>query len=181
MYSTEPNIDNVEELGSLSIKLGAAKPTKTVKTHGEWTIAWGAATDAIVFCFPHRDRELRQYGTIVSRLFAAISANAHPRIINYDKAVRTRVGQRNDHLLTDTHKFDDLKLTWIDSIGTGIPNEEPASSRLAKKIQNREKSSEPCNNFNRGECKYSSGRCHYAHTCKKCKKPGHGQSTCAAK
>jgi hypothetical protein len=181
VYSTESNTDNVEELGGLSIRFGAVKPAKTIKTHGDWVIAWGAAVDATIFCFPHRERKLRQYGFFITRLFAAISPSAHSRIINYDKAVRARVGQRNDHLLTETYKFDDLKLTWIDSVGTGVSNEESTASRQSKKLQGREKSNEPCNNFNKGECKYSSGRCNYAHTCKKCKKAGHGQNTCTAK
>jgi hypothetical protein len=181
MYSTEPNVENVEEIGSISIKFGSLKAAKTIKTHGDWVIAWGGATEAITFCFPHRDRELRSYGNIITRLFAAITPNAHSRIINYDRAVRARVGQRNDVLLTDTHKFDDLKLAWIDSIGTGVSYEESTPTRSPKRLQSRDKSADICNNFNKGECKYTAGRCRYTHVCKGCGKPGHGQTKCSAK
>jgi len=156
VYSTESSTNNVEELGGLSIRFGAVKPAKMIKIHGDWVIAWGAAVDATIFCFPHRERELCQYRFFITQLFAAISPSAHSRIINYDKAICARIGQWNDHLLTEMYKFDDLKLTWIDSVGTGVSNEESIALRQSKKLQGHEKSNEPCNNFNKGECKYSS-------------------------
>lgn len=53
MYTISNVVENTEELGSLQVRFGYVEPAKTVKTHGEWIIAWYAASDATLFCFPH--------------------------------------------------------------------------------------------------------------------------------
>lgn len=117
MYTISNVVENTEELGSLQVRFGYVEPAKTVKTHGEWIIAWYTASDATLFCFPHRGEELRAYGEYITRFFSAVSPNIHPRVINFDRAIRRRVGQRNDLLLTDFASFSDLKMGWIDSCG----------------------------------------------------------------
>ncbi|KAI1789305.1 hypothetical protein LXA43DRAFT_1062932 [Ganoderma leucocontextum] len=46
-------------------------------------------------------RELLAYGDYITRLFGALAEPAHTRIIEFDRAVRKRVGARRDLLLTD--------------------------------------------------------------------------------
>ena len=40
MYSTDTDSRTIENLGELELHFGAAKPAKSVKTHGDWVIAW---------------------------------------------------------------------------------------------------------------------------------------------
>ncbi|EIN05651.1 hypothetical protein PUNSTDRAFT_21655, partial [Punctularia strigosozonata HHB-11173 SS5] len=112
-FSIAFNDKQTEKIGEIEIAVGAAAPAKIVRTHGEWTIAWEQYVAAITFVFPWRTSELHGYGQSVLRLFSTIIPSLHNRVICYDKAVRTRVAQRRDLLLTDVEGYADLKLAWL--------------------------------------------------------------------
>jgi len=44
---------DVEVIGGIQFKFGAAHTTKHVKTSGDWFIAWGLYVQAASFAFPH--------------------------------------------------------------------------------------------------------------------------------
>jgi hypothetical protein len=55
--------------------------------------------------FPHRYDELKQYGDYIEELFSTKSTASHPKLFKYDVAVRYKVGQGQNILLTDRSEF----------------------------------------------------------------------------
>lgn len=181
IYSTTPVTDNTERIGTLEFRVGgSSEPTKTVRTHGEWIIAWNAAVQGTIFCFPHRAAELRSYGESITRMFMALAPSSHPRIFNYDKAVRARVGQLNNLLLTDYGAFSDLKMQWIDILGFAGGTDDASPPKGSSSKRSSTGRQDFCNRFNHGNCPDSAGRCRWKHICRKCKKSGHGANNCTA-
>ena len=119
LYSVSHNERWTEWFGEIELVTGPAKPVRVVDSHGKWVIAWDQAVDATVFAFPHRSSELRDYGRYISQLFASFPESLHLRVIQYDRAVRIRVAQRRDLVLTDYHQFTDLHVLWIQNAGGG--------------------------------------------------------------
>jgi hypothetical protein len=109
IYSiTQEDQESVSIRKNLELLHGSSVPAKTVKTHGDWVIAWEALVDTTQFVFKHRRLELQLYGRHIQRYFASIPPQFHSHIINYDRAVRIRVAQRRDLELTDFAEFSDL-------------------------------------------------------------------------
>jgi hypothetical protein len=114
MYSVSHDEKGVQPISKgTEILHGSSKPAETVKTHGEWVIAWNALVDTTLFVFDHRDQELKEYRSHIMHYFASTTTKQHDHIINYDKAVWIRVAQRRDLELTYYHEFSDLQLQWI--------------------------------------------------------------------
>ena len=157
-----------EVVGGIQFKYGAAKPVKQVKTSGEWFIAWGIYTQAAAFAFPHRKSELDSYGTQILSLFAATSPNSHSHVLSLDKAIRVRVGERRDLLLTDNAKFDDLRLYWLNPIGAGTLE---ADAKGKSKGKSDFRSEDACDRWNRGVCRSKASDCKYRHVCQGCQGP----------
>jgi hypothetical protein len=158
----------VEVVGGIQLKYGATKPTKHVKTSGDWFIAWRLYTQAATFVFPHRRSELDSYGVQILSLFAATSPANHSHILSLDKAVRVRVGERRDLLLTDSPKFDDLRLYWLNPIGAGTLETDPKGKSKGRSDFRCE---DPCDRWNRGVCRSKGSECKYRHVCQKCRGP----------
>jgi hypothetical protein len=53
---------DVEVVGGIQFKFGAARASKHVKTSGDWFIVWDMYAKAVMFAFPHRQHELQVYG-----------------------------------------------------------------------------------------------------------------------
>ena len=88
MYSTATDNRAIENIGDLELHFGASKPAKTIKTHGDWVIAWRIAFKATHFVFPHRAEELEEYSDYITSYFASITdPDFHFKIINLDKAI----------------------------------------------------------------------------------------------
>ena len=114
IYTVSHSVNDVIELGKdIGLLHGSAAPAKTVKTHGDWVIAWDCLVDATLFVFKHRKQELQSYGKHVQRYFASLPPQFHSRIINYDRAVRIRAAQRRDLELSNFSEFADLQIQWI--------------------------------------------------------------------
>jgi hypothetical protein len=78
---------HTQTIGDLDITLhtGGSKPTRSIKTHGEWSIAYDATKTAILFAYPHRGTELIRYEKFIKSQFAAIDDPAmHFWVINLD-------------------------------------------------------------------------------------------------
>jgi hypothetical protein len=159
---------DTEVVGTIQFKFGAAKAVKQVKTSGDWFIAWGLYTQAAAFAFPHRRSELETYGSRILSLFAATSPGNHACVIALDKAIRVRVGERRDLLLTDHAQFDDLRLYWLNPIGAGSHESDAKGKTKAKSDFRCE---DPCDRWNRGVCRSKASECKYRHICQKCRGP----------
>jgi hypothetical protein len=153
-------------VGGIQFKYGAAKAIKQVKTSGDWFIAWGLYTQAAVFAFPHRKSELDSYGVQTLSLFVATSPNNHSHILSLDKAIRVRVGERRDLLLTDSARFDDLRLYWLNPIGAGTLDTDAKG-----KGKSKDRCEDACDRWNRGVCRSKASECKYRHVCQECRGP----------
>jgi hypothetical protein len=161
-----------EKIGTVQISLGPAAAVRQVRTHGEWVIVWDKTVRATTFIFPHRESELRAHGEYITGIFAALPIGTHNRVIQFDKAVRVRVGQRRDLELSDHVSFSDLYILWIQSSGpaSNTTASKPSTSLLRKR--------DSCRRWNEGRCPNTSSSCNYAHACESCKASDHTKPNC---
>ena len=153
---------DVETVGGIQFKFGAARPVKHVKNAGDWFVAWGMYSKAVAFAFPHRFTELALYSQHVLGLFSATSVEHQANILMLDKAIRVRVGERRDLLLTDVACFEDLRLYWLNPIGAGDTGKSKGKGKSDFRCE------DPCDRWNRGACKSKASECKYRHVCKEC-------------
>ena len=157
----------VEVIGGIQFKFGASKAVKQVKTSGEWFIAWGLHTQAAAFAFPHRRLELKAYSTQILSLFTVTAPDNHSHIISLDKAIRVRVGEHRDLLLTDHARFNDLGLYWLNPIGAATVT-SGVKAKSTSKGKSDYRSEDPCERWNRGICRSKASECKYRHICQRC-------------
>ncbi|KAL1698141.1 hypothetical protein EV121DRAFT_297514 [Schizophyllum commune] len=116
-HSIEIDVKTSEKVGDFELVFtpssSSATPSKVVKSHSDYIIAWDRTVAAYEFIFEHRHDKLRDYTRHIFQLFKSFPKELHRRVINYDKAVRLRVAARRDLLLTDFSEFSDLHLQWI--------------------------------------------------------------------
>jgi hypothetical protein len=176
-YSTEHDSKVTHEIGDFTISTREATTSKSVKTAGDWFIAWNQAAAATTFAFPHRSAECQEYGRHILDLFAAFAEEHHRLIFNYDRAVRKRVALRRSLLLTDLAEFGDLRVQFLDVRGanSGPQAQTTAGRRSAKR------SGDPCLRWNRNVCPSTAERCYYKHICSYCRSPDHVNGTCPNK
>ncbi|KAI9056377.1 hypothetical protein FKP32DRAFT_1586028 [Trametes sanguinea] len=166
-----------ERIGDLELRYRPPAPAKKIQSFGDWVYAWNRASVAIAFAFPHRRSELVEYGNHIIALFGALAEPLHPRVLEYDRAVRKRVGSARRYLLTDFADFADLKIQYIDSGGANVfAREAPTSSAAGRGSSRRQK--EACRNWNRGECPRKASECRYRHVCSFCGAEGHARPRC---
>nr|VWP00840.1 Argininosuccinate lyase (ASAL) (EC (Arginosuccinase) [Ganoderma boninense] len=156
-YTLGQDEKHVEKLGPVELSYRAVTPAKVVKSAGDWVIAWQRATAAIVYAFPHRKQELEDYHNHIFGFFGAIHPDYHHRILDYDRAVRKRVGAMRTLLLSDTHEFANLRTLHIDSIGASAATGYPSKRREGG--AKRTPSDEACKRWNRGTCNTAADAC----------------------
>jgi hypothetical protein len=165
-YSLESDHKLTETVGNVDITLstggGASKPTKSVETHGEWSIAFAAAKHAILYVFPHRAKELAGYEEYIIGLFAASRPSSlHYRVLNLDKAIRVRVAKDNKLTFTTFAHFSDLSTRHL------IADVDIAGQSGSRRTRTAPTSQQPiCKRFNAGRC--TSDACKYRHQCIVC-------------
>jgi hypothetical protein len=177
-YSVAHDERRTERIGDLEFIVGSAKPARVVDSHGKWVIAWDQSVDATTYVFPHRSSELRDYGRYISQLFACFPDSLHSRVIQYDRAVRIRVAQRRDLLLTDYNRFSDLHVLWIQNAGTGGKSGESEKRGRAGVPGGSSKHREACRRWNEGRCPNTVANCNFAHVCAKCRSNAHTSAEC---
>ena len=175
-YSVAHDERRTEQFGNLEVIVGTVKPARIVDTHGKWVIAWDQAVDATTYVFPHRSSELRDYGRHITQLFASFPDSLHTRVIQYDRAVRIRVAQRRDLLLTEYGQFADLHVLWIQNAGGGGTRTGDSDRRTRNTGNSKRR--EACRRWNENRCPNSAAQCNYAHVCTKCRSNGHTNSEC---
>jgi hypothetical protein len=176
-YSTEHDPKVTHEIGDFTISTREITTSKSIKSAGDWFIAWNQTAAATAFAFPHRYRECQEYGKHILSLFAAFAQEHHHLILNYDRAVRKRVGLHRSLLLTDIAEFGDLRVQYLDIRGANSgPQTQANTGRRSTKRPN-----DPCLRWNRGNCPNSAERCFYRHVCSYCRSPDHVNSACPNK
>lgn len=167
MHAVSNDNREVELIGGIQLKYGAAEAAKKVKNSGDWSQAFRVYTKAVTFVFPHRKEELEDYAEQVASLFAVVTEANHPIVINYDKAVRTRVGDVRNLLLTDRSEFEDLRLYWLHPLGQGF-RDTSAGITPNRSTKPSFRTDEDCLRFNDGKCPNKASGCKYRHRCSGC-------------
>jgi hypothetical protein len=182
IYTISHSTSEVVELGkNLELLHGSSAPAKSVRTHGDWVIAWDSLVDATLFVFKHRRSELQAYGKHIQRYFASLPAQMHGRIINYDRAARIRAAQRRDIELSNFSEFADLQIQWINNPSSAAPSGPSTESKEPKEPSGKNKKgrrSAACRRWNEGRCPNAAACCNYLHVCSKCANPGHVAGNC---
>ncbi|KAF9534107.1 hypothetical protein CPB83DRAFT_843686 [Crepidotus variabilis] len=143
MHSTSIDEERKGHVGETSISLGIVDAKKKIQSSADWAAAWEVACEAVSFVFPHRTRELREYGTYIKRELAAKQVASHRDIFR------------------DLHEFSNLYSAFL--LPSGIEN-FGSERKIGSKASNQSRT-EICNKFNSQEgCSYPS--CRRKHICK---------------
>lgn len=182
-YNVSAGQRRVEKLGDFELAYGSGTPTKRVESMGDWVLAWNQTVAAVSYAFPHRRRELTEYGSYIVGLFGALAVSFHHRLIDHEKAVRKRVASRQNLLLTDYKDFDDLRLQFIDSCGAAVGRHSGSEERSNRaggqgSAPRRKKEAEACRRWNSGICTTPASQCRYRHICTGCSSVAHPRSEC---
>jgi hypothetical protein len=183
VFSSLHHIHSIDEsigrVGATEIQFGRPKPVAKVETSGQWTAAFNLVIKATTFLFPHRYDELRQYEDYFEELFSAKSLAVHPKLFKYDEAIRYKVGQGQNILLTDRNQFVRYYEAIVAPDGVGTETASDGNKTSPKKGGKFGEKSNICNRFNGANgCSSSAEKCRYKHICKKCKQRGHGKVEC---
>ena len=183
VFSSLHHVHSVEEsigrVGATEIQFGRPKPAAKIETSGQWTSAFNLVVKATAFLFPHRYDELRQYGDYMEELFSAKSISVHPKLFKYDEAIRYKVGQGQNILLTDRGEFVRYYEAIVASDGVGTEGSSGGGRAASGKGGKGKERSDICHRFNGANgCSATAEKCKYKHICKKCKQHGHGKKDC---
>ncbi len=103
-------------LSSSQFPLGS-RGKKTVQTFADWDRSWTPTAEAMTFAFPHRKRELEEYGKWVREQFFTLHESIHHKIVACDIAIREIVESGCQILLTDRHN-DELSIFYSTTLLT---------------------------------------------------------------
>lgn len=102
MYSVDGDSAEHFKLGEFEVVSSkAARPGKKITDHGDWTICWILYQQAVVFLYPHCERELRDHYSYINGTFTALASSERHRAIAFDHAIRSELARGNRKLLTD--------------------------------------------------------------------------------
>ncbi|KAF5380427.1 hypothetical protein D9615_004642 [Tricholomella constricta] len=182
-----PPKEDVGRVGSTEIRFSNPEPSKRIQTSSDWTTAWDDVSEATSIAFPHRARELKEYGAYIRAEFSAKQSTSHRKIILYDIAIRNFVSGGQRYLLTDYHLFSRFHSAIIapDGIESGGGSGSKFASGSGSRSRTSSKNaggtrSEICHRFNdRGRsCPNTNSSCRFLHVCRTCGNSGHGQRDC---
>jgi len=157
MHSATVDDDEVTELGPYKLTGPKSQPAKKVET---------------------------TMGTTSLDYSELLLPNFHPRLLEFDRAVRKRVGLRRDLELTSFAAFDDLKIQFIDACGAsvnraGTGGRVKTAARSRARVQASGDDVEACRRWNNGRCPQTSS-CRYRHACSKCGNRSHRVAECSS-
>jgi len=176
LHHLAPPKENVGHVSTTEISLGKSDLAWKVQMSGDWTVTWHAASKATAYVFPHRTKELHQWGDYMASEFSAKYVNSHYKLIAFDRAIWGIVGGGQSIVLTDQDCFTYLYSAYLlpDGIQGGSGGRTGSSD-----LQVKNHSSKICRWFNSsGGCQSIASSCCYRHACLKCKQHGHGQESC---
>lgn len=171
----------IKRVGEIELHTNSLKITRRVIDKLDWTEAFTVWATAVKFVFPGRDKELEDYGTHILKLFKGTGERYHSTVLDYDRAVRTRVGRSNTLRYSDFSEFSDLDRAHLHPHGSesNAGHASQARSRntnKAPRLPAASSSTELCQRFQVG--KEHGNRCLYKHVCETCGDPGHGRQLC---
>jgi len=106
----------------------ASKYPKSIRSHGDWTIAYASVKEAILFAYPHRLKELCEYEKYIIGLFATVAIPVkYVLIVQLDRAICICIAHSNDMSFTCYHKFNDLVMCHLVMGAQASPNAQPAN------------------------------------------------------
>ena len=115
----------------------------------------------------------------MEELFSAKTTSVHSKMFKYDKAIRYKVGQGKNILLTDRGEFVRYYQAIVTSDGVRIEGVSEGSKGVSGKGGKNKEKSDICHQFNGANgCSAIAEKCKYKHICKKCKIGGHGKLDC---
>ena len=87
-YSLDTDYKYSQTIGEFNISFTNggmnSRPSKTIKTNGDWGIAFRRAKRAILFAYPHRSDELNKYKEYIIGQFAGVEVSQYSRVLNLD-------------------------------------------------------------------------------------------------
>lgn len=180
-HSISGDPTEVKRVGDVELHTNSIKITRHVVDKLDWTEAFTIWASAVKFAFPGRDQELERYGTHILKLFKGTGERYHNTVIDYDRAVRTRVGRSNTLRYCDFAEFADLDRAHLHPHGSESNNGHASQARSrstgkAPRLPATASSTELCQRFQVG--KEHGNRCLYKHVCETCGDPGHGRQLC---
>ena len=167
MHTVSNDNQEVELIGGIQLKYGAAEVAKKVHNSRDWSQAFCIYMKAVSFVFPHRKEELEDYAEQVATLFVVVIKVNHAIIINYDKAVHTHIGDMHN-LLTDRSKYKDLRLYWLHPLGQGFRDASVGITHNHS-MKSSFRSDDDCIRFNSEKCPNKASSCKYQHRCSGCR------------
>lgn len=172
----------VKRMGDVEIITDNVKTTRFVRDRLEWVECHQLYSEAVIFCFPGRNKELTEYGTYIMRLFTSTHVRYHTAVLNYDRAIRTKVGRSNDLMLTDWGSYADLHHAYLSSIGSAAQEVFHPTSHASTSAQSKAPRfaagasiNELCERF---QIARIHDRCSRVHACSICNDPKHGRVNC---
>ncbi|KIM26685.1 hypothetical protein M408DRAFT_36373, partial [Serendipita vermifera MAFF 305830] len=90
-----------------------------ITTLMDWLYCYVAYEKAVVWAYPHRQKELREYYDTFHQLFRSYAPGAHVRLINLDRAIRSEVASSSLLKLTDPSLFARLREQYLSPDGAG--------------------------------------------------------------
>ncbi|KAI0764444.1 hypothetical protein BC629DRAFT_918702 [Irpex lacteus] len=83
LHSIDGDAAETYKVGDLELSTGPTKPKMHIATAGEWTSAFERYKEGVLFCYPHRDKELNAYAAHIIRHFTAVGESNAIRVIHY--------------------------------------------------------------------------------------------------
>ena len=173
-----------ETFRDFEFQFGHLKPTKTVRNHRDWLIAYSVFQGAMQFIYPHRESELIWYSEYVTADFASANAGGQNQVLNLNKAIWCWSGSVNNVPLDQFEKFRFLEVCHLFSKAAGDQSAQGSQQGLTAGQHGGAptwQSKDLCWLFNQGKCGEQASECWYRHVCIRCGKEGHAKKECASK
>ena len=105
----------------------------------------------------------------MEELFSEKLISVHPKLFKYDEAIRYKVGQGQNILLTDRGEFVRYYEAIVASDGVGTEGSSGGGRGASGKGGKGKEKSDICHRFNGANgCSATTEKCKYKHICKKC-------------
>lgn len=174
-YSISGDHRDTYTFGEFEFTGSSTKPTREIRTHGDWITTFQTYRKAVLFAYPHRDRELEYYFEYISRQFAVVHPSQISRVINFDKAVRSFVARSNHLTLDDVSNLQSIYTQYFSAAGMSAPQYSTGSGSGFPN-QRRGQDVRCCHRFNEGRCHATT--CIYPHICIYCSSKSHSGQHC---
>jgi len=146
LFSTLTDDKITTTIGDFDLSVRGSKPSKTIQTHGDWTIAWNATSAAILCAFPHHTLDLQTVHQIPPSVFWCLSFS-HTKVINLDKAICCYTGEVKHIELSEFGRFRHLEAHHLQDDGAGNCTGSSKEKEIAKPDR---RSTEACHQWNSG-------------------------------